>query len=113
MPWFRVDDNLAMHHKAIEAGNAALGLWVRAGSWSMQNLTDGLIPKNIVTLLGTTALAKRLVDAGLWIEMTDAYLFHEWADRQPTKAHVVTERKAAAERKERWRRRRENGDGTP
>lgn len=29
MPWFRVDDDFALHPKAIAAGNAALGLWVR------------------------------------------------------------------------------------
>ena len=32
--WFKVDDNLALHPKVLGAGNAAMGMWVRAGSWS-------------------------------------------------------------------------------
>src|SRR5579875_2673645 len=112
MPWFRVDDNLAMHHKAVAAGNAALGLWVRAGSWSMQNLTDGHVPTAVVTMLGTKTLAGKLVAAGLWVEVEGGYLFHEWSERQPTKAQLDADRKAAANRKAEWRRRR-NGEGTP
>jgi len=43
MPWFKVDDTLAFHAKVVAAGNAAMGLWVRAGAHSMQQLTDGFI----------------------------------------------------------------------
>jgi hypothetical protein len=107
-----VDDNLAMHRKVLAAGNAAMGMWVRAGSWSMANLTDGQVPREMVALLGSKGLADKLVAAGLWVEMTDGYLFHEWGQRQPTKAAVESERKKAAERKQRWRDGK-NGDGTP
>lgn len=31
MPWFKVDDTLALHGKVVAAGNPAMGLWVRAG----------------------------------------------------------------------------------
>lgn len=34
MSWFKVDDHLAFHRKTLAAGNEAMGLWVRAGSWS-------------------------------------------------------------------------------
>ena len=36
MPWFNVDDGFAFHRKAVRAGNAAIGLWTRAGSWWMR-----------------------------------------------------------------------------
>ena len=50
MTWFRVDDTLAMHPKVYAAGNAAMGLWVRAGAWSMQQLTDGDRSRPIVAV---------------------------------------------------------------
>ena len=78
MPWFKVDDGFAVHPKALKAGNAACGLWVRAGSWSMQQLTDGFIPDHVLPTLGTKAEAKRLVDAGLWERAVTGYVFHEW-----------------------------------
>ncbi len=89
MPWFKVDDNLAFHAKVVMAGNAAMGLWVRAGAWSMQQLTDGRIPVQIARQIGTRTEIKRLIDAGLWAEEGDAYTFHDWSDRQPSKADVT------------------------
>ena len=57
MPWFKVDDNLAFHHKVVAAGNAAMGLWVRAGAMCAQQLTDGFVPDHMVNTLGSKALA--------------------------------------------------------
>lgn len=106
MPWFKVDDTLALHTKTVMAGNAAMGLWVRAGSWSMQTLSDGFIPDPIVTQLGTVAQAKTLVEVGLWDRLPTGYAFHEWDQRQPTKAQVHGEREATAKRQKEWRERR-------
>lgn len=88
MPWFRVDDNLAFHSKTIAAGNGAMGLWVRAGSWSMQQLTDGKIPLHVARSMGTKAEANRLVSAGLWRESEGGYEFHQWHGRQPSAEDV-------------------------
>jgi hypothetical protein len=66
IPWFKVDDNLALHQKTLRAGNAAMGMWVRAGSWAMQQLSDGFVPDEVVALLGGKSLARKLVDADLW-----------------------------------------------
>ena len=88
MPWFRVDDNLAFHTKTLTAGNAAMGLWVRAGAWAMQQLTDGEIPRLAAKQLGSRAEIQRLLDAGLWVETEVGYRFHEWNDRQPSRADV-------------------------
>lgn len=68
MTWFKVDDGLCFHPKAIAAGNAALGLWVRAGSWCGANLTEGWLPATMVgTLGGQKRDAQKLVHSGLWI----------------------------------------------
>ena len=100
MTWFKVDDNLAFHAKVVQAGNAAMGLWVRAGSWSAQQLTDGFIPDHIVTTIGNRGQAARLVAAGLWVREDDGYRFHQWNEdgRQPTRATVEKERSEARER---------------
>lgn len=103
MPWFKVDDTLAFHAKTVAAGNAAMGLWVRAGAWSMQTLSDGFVPTQIVRQIGTRSEAKRLVDADLWTEKDDGYMFHEWTQRQPTRAKVQSDREANAERLRKWR----------
>ena len=95
MPWFRVDDNLAFHSKTLAAGNAAMGLWVRAGAWSMQQLTDGFIPAHVARQLGKPAEARRLCEAGLWTEDEAGFRFHEWFGRQPSADDV----KRAAEAK--------------
>jgi hypothetical protein len=85
MTWFKVDDNLAFHHKTVTAGVSAMGLWVRAGSWCAQTLTDGFVPEHMVPALpdGDAGLAGRLVEAGLWRRVKGGFAFHEWSDRQP------------------------------
>lgn len=109
MPWFRVDDGFAFHRKAIKAGNAALGLWVRAGSWCAHQLTDGFVPDEVLTLLGaTTKDADALLAAGLWDRLEEGYEFRGWHDYQPTKADVEDERAKARERQKEWRKNRRN-----
>lgn len=105
MVWFNVDDTLAFHPKAIQAGNAALGLWVRAGSWSAQTLSDGFVPRQIARSLGTVGQCKALVVAGLWLEVDGGYRFHEWDQRQQTKEDVEARREMERRRKADQRKR--------
>ena len=115
MPWFKVDDNLAFHPKVVTAGNAAVGLWVRSGAWSMGLLTDGFIPDHIAATLGSKTEARRLVAAGLWVPKDGGYLFHEWEQRQPSRVALEAEREAARQRqrkgREAQRKRREKTEG--
>ena len=53
MAWFKVDDKLHDHRKARRAGKAAIGVWVLAGSWAMDNLTDGFVPEVVLLRWGT------------------------------------------------------------
>lgn len=105
MPWFNVDDGFAFHRKTVRAGNAAVGLWTRAGSWCAQQLTDGFIPDDVVSVLGTPSQAERLVRAGLWERVEDGYVFHQWNEegRNPTREKVLQRRKNEAEKKARMR----------
>lgn len=99
MAWFKVDDQLAFHPKTLAAGNAAMGLWVRAGAWSSAQLTDGHIPTSILPVLGAKkADAERLVAAGLWIKNGDGYVFHQWEERNPRRDAVEEARASRSER---------------
>lgn len=113
MVWFKVDDDLAMHTKVMAAGNPAMGLWVRAGAWCAQQLTDGWIPLSVVRSLGSEAQARRLVSSGLWLvtarDGQEGFLFHEWEARQPTRQDVTEARKDGALRQQRFRDRRSEG----
>lgn len=97
MAWFQVDDQLAMHRKVCDAGNAAMGLWVRAGAWSMQNLTEGFIPSKAAKTLGTAPQASSLVNAGLWLQTEGGYQFHEWGTRQMSAEQIAERRRKRAE----------------
>lgn len=88
MTWFKVDDGLAFHAKVVQAGNPAMGLWLRAGSWCAQQLTDGFVPNQIAATLGTRAQATALEAASLWVREDGGYRFHGWLDYQPTAAEV-------------------------
>jgi hypothetical protein len=104
MPYFRVDDQLAFHPKAIAAGNAALGLWVRAGSWCAAHVTQGALPTHMVRTLGAQRRdAEKLVSVGLWTRTEDGYEFKDWADYQWTKEQVEAKREADRIRQSRRR----------
>ena len=102
MPWFKVDDTLAFHAKVVAAGNEAMGLWVRAGSWSSQQLTDGFIPDHMIAAMGGGA--DRLIEVGLWTREDGGCRFHEWEQAQFTRAEIEAKREAERDRKRRQRR---------
>jgi hypothetical protein len=109
MTWFKVDDTLHAHKKAMRAGTEAMGLWVLTGSWAANQLTDGWVPQYAICRWSPIAdeLASRLVSAGLWVEGEHdgdkGWWFHEWEERQPTKDEVTARRKADADRRAKWR----------
>ncbi|MBF6213724.1 hypothetical protein IU487_22160 [Nocardia puris] len=113
MVWFLVDDSMALHHKTVQAGNAAIGLWTRAGAWCAQTLSDGFVPRSIARSFGTIGQCKALVSAGLWVEVEGGYRFHQWEERQPTKSDVEARRKTDRARKAEQRKRKNVPPGHP
>ncbi|MBZ6102769.1 hypothetical protein ACH4NO_18365 [Streptomyces olivaceus] len=117
MPWFRIDDKAHSHPKLIKAGNAALGLWLRCGSYAAQHLTDGIVPGVVAELYGTKPQAAKLVKAGLWHEhghncpdgcpapAPGDYVFHNFLDdgRNTSRARAEAERKKARDRQSKHR----------
>jgi hypothetical protein len=110
MPWFRVDDGFHSHPKVLATSLAARGLWVTAGSWSSDHLTDGFVRDHVLASLGgTPELAAELVAEGLWRRVKGGYKFHDWLDKNPSRQAVDKQRKANAERQKRWRDAHPNG----
>ncbi|MCA1218861.1 mucin-2 [Streptomyces sp. 8L] len=116
MTWFKVDDTAYAHPKLLKAGNAALGLWVRAGAYAAQHLTEGVVPGIVAELYGTGPQARKLVTAGLWHQHGHScphakckqpppgdYVMHDFLIYNPTRARVESDRAAAAERQQRAR----------
>lgn len=115
MSYFPVDDQMTFHPKFIAAGNAATGVWVRAGAWVKNHVTGGFVPKDIADVLGK-AETKRLVAVGLWVAdahptLGSGFRFHDWEDQAGNgtedEERSRRESKRIADR-ERQRRRRES-----
>ena len=100
MGWFKVDDQLAFNAKVMLAGNSAMGLWVRAGSWSAAQLTGGYIPTHMANAMANAMAnpcdADALVMAGLWHEVDGGFQFHDWTDFQPDAEAEKEKRKATS-----------------
>ena len=106
MAWFKIDDSFWGHPKRLAAPASAIGLWVTAGSWCAQQLTDGAVPRHVLGTLGGRARdASDLVRVGLWEVADGGWLFHDWAEYQPSRAQVHEARAAAADRQRRGRER--------
>ena len=106
MPWFRVEDSFHGHPKVTDAGNAAVGLWVRCGTYSAQWLTDGFVTIKIAKGYGNRREVEQLLASRLWVPADDGYLMPDFLDYNPSAQQVKLERKRAAERQ---RRKRELG----
>ncbi|QZD98158.1 RepA-like replication initiator [Microbacterium phage Blett] len=105
MVWFRVDDAFWSHPKVLALSDAAVALWLRAGSYCAHQLTDGNVRREALPMLrGNEFAADDLVHAGLWIETPTGYVFHDWAKYQPTRASVEAEREG-------WRQRQRKARG--
>ncbi|WP_146128936.1 hypothetical protein [Corynebacterium sp. 13CS0277] len=98
MVWFRIDDNFHSHPKIEQLPNGAIGLWVKAGSWSTKYLTDGVIPASVVRgLKGTRPQIDALVRSGMWVEIVGdsgrkSYAFRDWEDYQTPRSEVMETR---------------------
>jgi hypothetical protein len=100
VPWFKVDDGFWGHPKRLACSSNAIGLWVVAGSWSAQQMTDGHIPRHVLAVLGGKPKdAAALVTAGLWETTPNGWHFHDWTEQQPTRAETEARRAEDAERK--------------
>lgn len=101
MGYFNTDDQLCFHRKTIVAGNAAMGVWVRCGSWASGQKTDGLIPFEIARSVGKPAEVAALIKAGFWEETSTGYQMHDYPDHNMLAAEqeALSAKRAEAGRK--------------
>lgn len=103
-----MDDCFHSHPKVLEAGNEAVGLYVRCGAYCAQHLTDGFIPRQIVLIYGSKALAQALVDARLWRSVVDGWEMNDFLTYNKSRSQVLAERADATNRQRRSRARRDS-----
>ena len=102
MTFYLVGDEKAFDSEWVAAGNASIGLLVRAASWCCQQGTGGRVPAAMASLLGTRREIEGLLRVGLWTRDEDgSYLFTPWTG--PTQQSIETSRAAATARKRRSR----------
>lgn len=107
--WFKVDDSFFSNPKTAMLSDGATALWLRAGSWSAQQLTDGFIPARMLPMFrGSDDSVNELCDVGLWERdgERDGYLFHDWSDYQPDGEEVDALRRKRSEAGKRGANRR-------
>lgn len=115
MSWFKIDDAFWAHPKILMLTPEAIALWVRAGSWCSQQLTDGRVAPHVLPMfLATPHAIDELVAADLWHDPSSTcddctdipavgYLFHDWDEYQRSREEVLADRAANRERQKRAR----------
>jgi len=115
MPFFVVDDGAHSHPKFMRATNAAVGLWMRVGSYVAQHLTDGHVPGAVAHMYGTAPQIRKLISVGLWHEHGHTctrcpqprpgdYFMHDYKESgNPSRAEVLQRREKQAEKKRKYR----------
>jgi hypothetical protein len=99
LSWFRVDSDIAQNPKIAQLvadhgqkGLAAAFVFICSIGHSAGHNTDGEVTKGVSPhIYGNAALARLLVEAGLW-EVTDkGWVIPGYAESQPTKATLDAE----------------------
>ena len=110
MPWFNADDKMHSHPKPRQAGLEAMGLWLLAGTYCSDYLTEGFVPDWYVDSWPKgRRLAQKLVEVRLWEATGDGWRFLSWDEYQRTKEQIEEDRRKARERQKKWRdQRRDN-----
>lgn len=111
MAWFKVDDGFYTSQKVLSIPRdlraQAVGVWLLAGTWSADKMTDGVVPAHILNEYGcTNDIFNALCDAGLWKMHEDikpgdpsVIRFHDWAEYQPTREQMLAKRQETHEKK--------------
>jgi len=104
-----IDVNIATHPKALAAGVEALGLWTWGMCHAQLHETNGTLTRHaVLAAMGgrrNVMLAKRLVEAGLWIAHEDgSWSVWNYGKKNQSADEIRRKKALAAERTQRWRR---------
>jgi hypothetical protein len=98
--WGKVHGSITWHAKALAAGDAALGVWVRLLGHCAQHLTDGFIAAPVAVAVGSSSpgAIDALVRAGLLEAVDGGYQLHDYLDHNSSRADIEASREASRER---------------
>lgn len=110
MGWVKLDDGFFRNPKVLRVGRDAKALYLAGLCYSGSSLTDGFIPTNATRGLAVDieigspkkAIAQ-LVDAGLWVEVGDGFMIHDYLEFNQSAEKVHAIRDAAKDRMHRSR----------
>lgn len=109
MTWVKLDDGFSDHLKVDGLSDGAFRLHVSAMCYCARNLTDGAVergrPLRLIPRFKQAFVAE-LVDAGLWDAVDGGWSIHDYLVYNPSRAKVLAEREAAAERQRKARDKR-------
>jgi hypothetical protein len=94
--WLRLDDAFADHPKVVSLSDAAFRLHIRGMCYSARYLTDGAV---LSTVIRPSKVTKELTKAGLWSETSTGWTIHDFLEYNPSRAHILEERRKARERR--------------
>lgn len=97
-----MDDSIYDDPAVARAGTAAFGLYSRCGVYVARHLLDGFVPSEVAAQYGTPEWTSRLLAAGLWETVPGGHFMPRYLVDNPSKEKVLAERKAKAERQQRW-----------
>ena len=106
MGWVRVDDNFADHPKIIALSDKAFRLFITGLCYSNRQLTDGVIPYQIVSAwVGDDPFkpSDELEDQNLWERVDKGFAIRSYTEYQPTREKVNKKRDEAKERLRKFR----------
>lgn len=106
MGWVRIDDNFADHPKVIALSDTAFRLFITGLCYSNRQLTDGLIPYQIVNAWvgdNPEKPSDELEDQNLWEREDKGFKIRSYEEYQPTKEKVTKKREEARERLKKYR----------
>ena len=112
MGWVRIDDNFADHPKVIALSDAAFRLFITGLCYSNRQLTDGVVPYQIVMAWvgdNPEKPSDELEDQNLWERVDKGFKIRSYDEYQPTRESVEHKRAQARERLQRFREKR-NGN---
>lgn len=98
MAQIRLESTVRHHPKFLRAGGAACWLYTCAIGHCQDHLTDGFISKACLTQLGPISgpgwtslerLAGKLVEVGLWDEVEDGWIIHDYLDCNKSRKAVL------------------------
>ena len=119
MGWVRIDDNFADHPKVIGLSDSAFRLFITGLCYANRQLTDGLIPYQMVNAWvgdNSEKPSDELEDQNLWERADKGFTIRSYDEYQPLREKVEEKRDQARERLKRYRdskKRDGNANETP